>query len=256
MHGLGNDFMVIDASQQTVALPADIIKQLSDRHFGIGFDQLLLVERSENADFKYRIFNADGNEVEQCGNGARCFAQFVREQGLCSKDNISVEVADGVNELQIEANGDVTVTMGRPQIISLHTSININSQQYDATHLSIGNPHLVLFIKKVDTMPINKTGRELQDKHQNTNGINVGFVEIIDRKHIRLRVYERGVGETLACGSGACAAVAAGIMRDMLDRTVTAELKGGSLEITWQGNDASILMTGPAVTVFEGTIKL
>ena len=269
MHGIGNDFVVIDAISQKVALTTAQIRQLGDRHFGVGFDQLLLVEESTRSDaqFRYRIYNADGGEVEQCGNGARCFARFVHETGMTSSRTIPVETARGLIQLMLEDDGQVTVDMGVPDFtpaalpfVAENTAdyydLMVNGDKYAIGAVSIGNPHAVLLVEAVDKAPVTILGPAIESHTRFPNHVNAGFMEIIDRSHIRLRVYERGVGETLACGSGACAAVAVGIHNRLLDNAVEVELTGGNLAIRWSGEGASLMMTGPAETVFQGQIKL
>ncbi len=269
MHGLGNDFVVIDAINQQVTLSTAQIRQIADRHFGVGCDQLLLVEATQSAaaDFRYRIYNADGGEVEQCGNGARCFARFVRDQGMTNKNIIPVETLGGLIELQITDNGDVCVDMGAP--VFAPGNIPFTADQQAVTYLiealgqarsisalSMGNPHAVLIVDDVDSAPVATLGPVLESHPRFPRRVNVGFMQILARNEIRLRVYERGAGETLACGTGACAAVVAGQIQGRLDHEVRVHLPGGELVISWQGNGHSVLMTGPAVTVFEGTLTL
>lgn len=269
MHGLGNDFIVIDAISQSINLDAEQIRYLADRNFGIGCDQLLLVEKpvSENADFKYRIFNADGSEVAQCGNGARCFARFVSEKGLSNKDQICVDTDSGQLILHLDTDGLVTVDMGIPRHapteIPLKTteevsfySISVNSVEQIVGAVSMGNPHAVLDVKDIDSAPVNALGAELESHAFFPQRANIGFMQIVDREHIKLRVFERGAGETLACGSGACAAVVIGIERKLLDNTVIVNLAGGELKITWQGRGQSVFMTGAATAVFDGVIDI
>jgi diaminopimelate epimerase len=269
MHGLGNDFVVIDAINQAVNLDTAQIRQLADRHLGIGCDQLLLVEPASlpDVDFRYRIFNADGGEVEQCGNGARCFARFVREQGLTGKDRIRVETLAGVMELIIEADQQVTVNMGIPEFeparIPFQASqaadsyqLQINDSPVELSVLSMGNPHAVIQVDDIDTAPVNSLGPVLENHPAFPHRVNVGFMEIQNPAAIRLRVYERGAGETLACGSGACAAVVAGRQKGLLDDKVRVNLPGGDLLIHWAGDGSPVMMTGPAELVFEGRIKL
>lgn len=273
MHGLGNDFVIIDAVSQfldveTILTPGRI-RLLADRHFGIGCDQLLLVETAENdrADFRYRIFNADGGEVSQCGNGARCFARFVRAQGLTDKDRIAVETAAGLLTLQIEEGGLVTVDMGsprfRPQDIPFITdlrapsyTLDVDGQDYEFAVLSMGNPHAVMIVDDIMSAPVDTLGPAVERHPSFPERVNVGFMEINDPNRIRLRVFERGTGETLACGSGACAAVVAGRQQGLLDERVLVELPGGSLLIQWSGEGHNVMMTGPAVHVFEGELQL
>lgn len=269
MHGLGNDFMVIDAINQTVALNPQQIRQWADRHFGIGFDQLLVVEPPKTADtlFTYRIFNADGGEVEQCGNGARCFARYVFDKGLTDAREIPVGTASGRIVLHITDSGDVTVDMGHPifnpadiPFIAEHPSTNYtlilnDGSQWQIDALSMGNPHAVLEVEDVDTAPVSQVGPSIEHHPQFPKRVNVGFMQIIDRQHIRLRVFERGTGETLACGTGACAAVVSGIRRNRLDSPCVVDVRGGRLSVAWAGQPTdTVLMTGPAQSVFEGQI--
>ena len=268
MHGLGNDFVVIDAISQSINLTTEQIILISDRHFGVGCDQLLLVEKPVDlrAEFRYRIFNADGGEVEQCGNGARCFAVFVREQGLTTNDVILVETAGGLIKLVVE-NGQVTVDMGVPNFHpgSLPFSVEnqaesynlmVNGVEYAIGVVSMGNPHAVLQVADINTADVESVGAAIESHQLFPKRVNVGFMEIVNRDEIRLRVYERGAAETLACGTGACAAVAVGRMLDRLNERVTVQLHGGSLNIHWQGEGHTLLMTGPATTVFYGKINI
>lgn len=268
MQGLGNDFVVLDGINQMINLDRHQIRKLADRHFGIGCDQLLLVEKAEGeADFRYRIFNADGGEVEQCGNGARCFVRYVHDHGLTRKHQIRVETLGGMISPKLEMNGNVTVEMGKPvfepaQIPfmadkpALTYLLEIQGKQVTISALSMGNPHAVLVVPDVETAPVESDGVMIEAHSRFPNKVNVGFMQVIDRGHIKLRVFERGAGETLACGTGACAAVVAGIRLDLLDRQVTVGARGGELVIHWQGEDEPVWMTGPAVTVFEGEIDL
>ena len=268
MHGLGNDFVVLDGINQKIDLDRQQIRTLADRHFGIGCDQLLLVEEAEGtADFRYRIFNADGGEVEQCGNGARCFVRYVHEHGLTHKNEIRIETLSGVISPKLEVNGDVTVNMGKPQFEpeeipfiaekrELTYSLEIQGRLVTISVVSMGNPHAVLLVQSVDTAPVEVDGALIEVHPRFPKKVNVGFMQIVDRSRIRLRVFERGAGETLACGTGACAAVVVGIRLGLLDRQVTVSTRGGELTINWDGNDAPVWMTGPAVTVFEGEINL
>lgn len=272
MHGLGNDFVVIDAISQTIDLSTEQVQFLADRHFGVGFDQLLLVEKTEmdGIDFKYRIFNSDGGEVEQCGNGARCFARFVRDKGLTDKSNIKVETQNGVIELLIDSNENITVDMGvanflpaslpmvldtLQQLSDAKYSLTINNQVVEFGAVSMGNPHAVLLVEDVDSAAIETLGPILERHSIFPQRVNVGFMQIVDRKNIRLRVYERGVGETKACGTGACAAVAVAQRWNLVDNGVNVQLPGGSLNIqlTETGN---VLLNGDAVFVFDGQISL
>ena len=269
MHGLGNDFVVIDAINQSINLSKDEIRFIADRHFGIGCDQLLLVETSDSAeaDFRYRIFNADGGEVEQCGNGARCFARFVQDEGLTNKSTIPVITSTGLIVLKVEADNQVTVDMGLPilepenipfiaeQQASTY-EIDIEGQRVKLSAVSMGNPHAVLLVDDIDSAPVEKLGKLIQADRHFPNSVNVGFMQIIDAEHIKLRVYERGVGETQACGTGACAAVVAGRVQGLLNDTVDANLLGGSLSIHWAGGQNPVMMTGPTASVFKGIITL
>jgi diaminopimelate epimerase len=269
MHGLGNDFVVIDAINQAVALTTERIQQLSDRHFGIGFDQLLLVEKpiNANADFKYRIFNADGGEVAQCGNGARCFARFVRDKKLSDKDEICVDTDSGQLLLRFDQDNLITVNMGIPRHapaeIPLQTeqesrfyTVRVNDSEKAFGAVSMGNPHAIIQVTDVKTAPVAELGNALESHDFFPERVNVGFMQVVDRQHIKLRVFERGAAETLACGSGACAAVVVGIEHNLLDHKVCVELPGGALTITWPGRGAPVLMTGPAISVFEGQLSL
>lgn len=269
MHGLGNDFVVIDAINQQVDLTSEQIRFLADRHFGIGCDQLLLVEKpvKENADFKYRIFNADGGEVAQCGNGARCFARFVSDKKLCTKDEITVDTDAGQLVLCLNRDGLVTVNMGvpkhAPEQIPLSMTeektlyqAEIDGEFIDFAAVSMGNPHAVIRVEDVKIAPLNTIGAKLERHQLFPQRVNVGFMQIVDRQRINLRVYERGAAETLACGSGACAAVVAGVEQNLLDNTVNVSLPGGDLRIEWAGRGQPVMMSGPAVSVFEGQIQL
>lgn len=269
MHGLGNDFMVVDAISQPFRLRPEMIRELADRNFGIGFDQLLVVEPPglPDVDFRYRIFNADGSEVEQCGNGARCFARFVRDQRLTNKKVIRVQTAGGVIELRVGKDGMVMVNMGVPELNppaipfaadrrkEVYT-VDVDGQTVELSAVSMGNPHGVLVVDNVDTAPVETLGPLLERHPRFPARANIGFLQILDRGHARLRVFERGSGETLACGSGACAAVVAGNLRGLLDNRVEVELRGGTLVIEWQGEGAPVMMEGPATTVFEGQLRL
>lgn len=268
MQGLGNDFVMIDGVSQSVTLEPDCIRRLADRHFGIGCDQVLLVEPSDqaDADFRYRIFNADGDEVEQCGNGARCFARFVRDQGLIERDDLRVITAAGLLHLQIQPDGRVTVDMGKPRLepaeVPFHATaraplytIAADGAELEIGAVSMGNPHAVLPVEDVDRAPVAHLGPLLERHGRFPRRANIGFMQIVAPDHIRLRVYERGVGETLACGTGACAAVVAGRLWGQLWPNVRVELPGGVLDIHWAGEGESVTMTGPAVKVFEGWIE-
>ena len=269
MHGLGNDFMVIDAINQSVSLSPEQIRKLADRRFGVGFDQLLLVEKPEGteAEFLYRIFNADGSEVEQCGNGARCFARFVIDKGLTQSKEIPVETNSGLIRLKVLANDQVEVNMGAPVFSPSALPFNATEQAIEYPLLaagqslmigavSMGNPHAVLKVEDVKTADVENLGPAIESHERFPKRVNAGFMQVVDRQHINLRVYERGAGETLACGTGACAAVVSGIQRGWLDDEVEVSLAGGKLIISWQGDNNPVMMTGPATTVFEGQIKL
>ncbi len=269
MHGLGNDFVVIDAINQPLNLTAAQVQALADRRFGIGCDQLLLVERPQTSavDFRYRIFNADGSEVQQCGNGARCFARFVRDKGLTDKDAIVVETASGIITLYLEENGLVRVNMGVPNFNpdSLPFLAEVQSPVYELEvdgytqpigAVSMGNPHAVLQVADIDSAPVATLGPLLENHPRFPERVNVGFMQVVDRERIRLRVFERGAAETLACGTGACAAVAVGHHWGLLTDSVTVSLPGGELQIRWPGAGHELWMIGPAVTVFEGKITL
>jgi len=271
MHGLGNDFVIIDAIHQPVDLSPDQVRLLAHRRFGVGCDQVLLVERPSDpaaADFRYRIFNADGNEVEQCGNGARCFAVFVRERGLTAKDHIPVETAAGLIHLQVQPDGQVTVDMGPPRLKpwqipfeaeSAMTSypLEVEGEIYEIGAVSMGNPHAVLRVDNVQTAPVARLGPLIEAHPRFPRHVNVGFMQVVSPGEIRLRVYERGVGETLACGTGACAAVVSGRIQGLLDEAVAVDLPGGRLVINWAGQEeAPVMMTGPATQVFTGSIDI
>jgi len=269
MHGLGNDFIVIDAVSHPVTLTSDQIRFLSDRHFGVGCDQVLVIEpaRDDTMDFFYRIFNADGSEVEQCGNGARCFVRYVHERGLTSKKEISIGTISGNIRPRIEADGQISVDMGTPRFNpkdvpfiadeeSISYLLDVDGKKFDIGVVSVGNPHVVLQVDDVAHAPVTELGSLIERHARFPRRVNVGFMEIVDRGHIRLRVYERGAGETLACGSGACAAMVVGYRQGMLDDKVSVELPGGSLLVRWPGGQEPVWMTGPATHVFEGKIEL
>jgi diaminopimelate epimerase len=268
MQGLGNDFVVLDGIHQSIHLDQQQLRFLADRHFGIGCDQILLVEKAEgDADFRYRIFNADGGEVEQCGNGARCFVRYVHDHGLTQKSEIRIETLSGVISPKLEISGNVTVNMGQPvfepaqiPFIAEHIApayqLEIAGQPVTISALSMGNPHAVRVVPDVDRAPVETEGALLEQHPRFPKKVNAGFMQVVDRTHIKLRVFERGAGETLACGTGACAAVVAGINLGLLDPQVTVSTRGGSLTIRWEGKNEPVWMTGPAVTVFEGEINL
>ena len=269
MHGLGNDFVVLDGVRQQIALSPEQLRYLGDRHFGVGCDQILLVEKAgrPEIDFRYRIFNSDGGEVEQCGNGARCFVRFVHDQGLTDKNEIRVETMRGEIAPRLEADGNVTVDMGVPVFAperipfvsargDLIQPIEVGGEEVLITAVSMGNPHAVQVVANVDAAPVAEQGPLIEAHPRFPQRVNVGFMQIVGRQAIRLRVFERGAGETLACGTGACAAVVAGIARGLLDSPVRVATRGGELTIAWEGDGAPVLMTGPAITVFTGEIEL
>ena len=269
MHGLGNDFVVVDGVTQKVFFNAETLKRLGDRHFGIGFDQLLLVEPpyDPDLDFHYRIFNADGSEVQQCGNGARCFARFVRLKGLTNKDRIAVSTVSGRIVLQLEDNDQVTVNMGVPEFEPAKIPfralkaeklylLRVAEQTVMCGVVSMGNPHCVIEVPSVKDAPVETLGPKLESFDRFPERINVGFMEVVSASEINLRVYERGAGESLACGTGACAAVVVGIQQEKLKGRVKVNLPGGSLYISWNGPGSPVYMTGPAEHVFDGQIEL
>ncbi|MBL0142829.1 MAG: diaminopimelate epimerase [Betaproteobacteria bacterium] len=276
MHGQGNDFVVIDGVRRPIALTAAQVRAIADRHFGIGCDQLLMVERASDPanDFRYRIWNADGGEVEQCGNGARCFARFVRDEGLTTKDELRVETARGVIRPRIEPSGQVTVDMGPPRFAPAQIpftaaaerptyELEVGGATVEVSVLSMGNPHAVQVVADIDSAPVASQGPLIENHAAFAQRVNAGYLQVLSRNHIRLRVWERGVGETLACGTGACAAVVAGIRRGLLDPQVRVTTRGGDLTIGWAGQGADVtphfapvMMTGDAVRVFAGEIEL
>lgn len=269
MHGAGNDFVVIDGVRQDIFLNPEQLRLLADRHFGIGCDQILIVKRSKNkeADFRYLIFNADGGEVEQCGNGARCFVRFVHDHKLSGKREIVVETKGGLISPRLEDDGRVTVNMGAPifetsripfesSSQALIQPLEINGEVVQITALSMGNPHAVQIVQDIDQAPVTTMGPLIENHPRFPKRVNAGFMQVLDRGHIKLRVYERGSGETLSCGTGACAAVVCGIQRGLLDNVVQVATHGGLLSISWEGGGSPVIMTGPAITVFEGEINL
>jgi diaminopimelate epimerase len=277
MQGAGNDFVVIDATREPLALTTDQYRSLGDRRFGVGADQILVVERSETAgvDFRYRIFNNSGDEVEHCGNGARCLARFVHNKGLSEKTTLCVETVNNLLELRLQADGRVTVDMNRPVFGLAQVPFDVNGSKarpmgdfelwpldllgghrLEVAVLSMGNPHAVQIVADVDAAPVATVGPQVERHASFPRKVNAGFMQVLRRNEIRLRVYERDAGETLACGTGACAAVVAGIRLSLLDRHVEVQTRGGRLAVEWAGGDASVLMTGPAETVFEGSIDL
>ena len=269
MHGIGNDFVVIDAVRQHINLTTDAIRQIADRNQGIGCDQVLLIEppSDKNIDFNYRIFNCDGTEVEQCGNGARCMGRYIADQQLSGKKSVLLKTKNRVMEVTTKNKDLVTANMGAPIFTPSDIPFNSDQQQQlypmeagphsvDIAVLSVGNPHAVIQVENIDTAEVDNIGTLIQAHKLFPESVNVGFMQIMDRQTIKLRVYERGVGETQACGSGACAAAVAAIQQNLVDSQVNLELLGGSLSIEWHGDDEPIMMTGPAETVFHGKIKL
>nr|WP_314623693.1 diaminopimelate epimerase [uncultured Noviherbaspirillum sp.] len=276
MHGAGNDFVVIDAIHQQVDFTPAQWQRLADRRFGVGADQMLVVEKAQSpgVDFRYRIYNSDGGEVEQCGNGARAFVRYVSEKGLSAKRAIRVETLSGVIEPRMEDDGGITVDMGAPVLEPARVPFDASGlqgrQQHDDTlwpldvngrtvmvsAVSMGNPHAVQVVDDVDAAPVLQDGPAIEHHPRFPKRVNAGFMQVVDRHSVRLRVFERGAGETLACGTGACAAVVAGIRRGLLASPVRVETRGGELSIAWAGGSAPVLLTGPAVTVFDGEIEL
>jgi diaminopimelate epimerase len=257
MQGAGNDFVVLDCTKEPFELSSSQLKRIADRHFGVGCDQILVVERAQDpaADFRYRIFNADGGEVEQCGNGARCFVKFVHGRGLTAKSEIRVETLGGTIRPRLEADGEVSVDMGTPSRPAIER-LNLQGRQVEVSILSIGNPHAVQLVPDVASAPVTTQGPLIETHPRFPNRVNAGYLQVLERHRIALRVWERGAGETLACGSGACAATVAGISRGLLDSPVQVETRGGTLTVAWAGGENAVFMKGPAVTVFEGTIEL
>ena len=269
MQGVGNDFVVLDAVSHPVALDAPTVRRLADRHFGVGCDQVLLIEppRTPGTDFTYRIFNADGEEVQHCGNGARCFLRYVLDKGLTTKREIRVQTLAGIIVPRLEADGQVTVDMGRPIFDPARIpfvaseqadtyTLDVDGQCVTISALSMGNPHAVQVVADVDTAPVETQGPRLERHERFPERVNAGYMQVLDPHRIRLRVFERGAGETLACGTGACAAVVAGIQRALLRSPVQVLTRGGALRIAWDGVGRPVFMTGPAETVFEGEIEL
>ena len=276
MHGAGNDFVVLDGIHQQLDLTTGQWRALASRHFGVGADQMLVVEKPtrDDADFRYRIFNADGSEVEHCGNGARCFVRFVTDKGMTDKRSVRVEVMNGIITLTLQDDGQVTVDMGAPELEPARVpfraeglptrtqgedtlyGLEVNGRTAWISAVSMGNPHAVQVVDHVEDFPVLQDGPIVENHPTFPNRVNAGFLEVVDRHTVRLRVYERGAGETLACGTGACAAVVAGIRRGLLDSPVKVHTHGGDLSIAWDGGSAPVRMTGPATTVFEGTIDL
>ncbi|MGI4843054.1 MAG: diaminopimelate epimerase [Janthinobacterium lividum] len=276
MHGAGNDFIVVDAIHQDVNLSTEQWRRLADRRFGIGADQILVVERpvSAGVDFRYRIFNSDGGEVEQCGNGARAFARFVSDKGLSGEKSIRVETMKGIIAPRLEEDGSVTVDMGAPRLDPAEVPFDaagldgraegeditwplpVGSETVFVSVVSMGNPHAVQVVDNVDSAPVETMGPAIETHARFPRKVNVGFMQVVDRRHVRLRVFERGAGETLACGTGACAAVVAGIRRGLLDSPVRVSARGGELSIAWAGAGQPVYLSGPAVTVFEGEVEI
>ena len=276
MHGAGNDFVVLDGIHQQLDLTTGQWRALASRHFGVGADQMLVVEKptSDDVDFRYRIFNADGSEVEHCGNGARCFVRFVTDKGMTDKRSVRVEVMNGIITLTLQDDGQVTVDMGAPELEPARVpfraeglptraqgedtlyGLEVNGRTAWISAVSMGNPHAVQVVDHVEDFPVLQDGPIVENHPTFPNRVNAGFLEVVDRHTARLRVYERGAGETLACGTGACAAVVAGIRRGLLDSPVKVHTHGGDLSIAWDGAATPVRMTGPATTVFEGTIDL
>ena len=269
MHGAGNDFVMLDGVRQTINLAPEQLRILADRHFGVGCDQILLVENSQNpaADFRYRIFNADGGEVEQCGNGARCFVRFVHDQKLTKKREIIVETKCGLITPRLDEDGRITVDMGAPVFEASRIPfvggsgatidhLEVADEIVEISAVSMGNPHAVQVVADVEHAPVTTQGVLIERHSRFPQRVNVGYMQILDRSHIKLRVYERGAGETLSCGTGACAAVVAGIRRGLLENQVQVATRGGVLNIAWAGEGAAVMLSGPAVTVFEGEINI
>jgi len=259
MHGAGNDFAVLDFTQQNFSLTERQLKKIADRHLGVGCDQILVVEKPRQAgvDFRYRIFNADGGEVEQCGNGARCFVKFVRDRKLTDKREIRVETLGGTIAPRLEADGEVSVDMGPPAVeLPLLQTIQVEKKPVEMTILSMGNPHAVQLVPDVEAAPVRTQGPLIELHPRFPNRVNAGYMQVLDRGRIALRVWERGAGETLSCGTGACAAVVSGMARKLLDSPVRVATRGGALTISWAGGDNAVWMKGPAETVYDGTIDL
>lgn len=268
MQGAGNDFIVVNALEHAIDLEREERRRLADRRHGIGFDQMLVIEPArDDEDFRYRIFNADGGEVEQCGNGVRCVARYIHEQGLSDKNTLRLGSLGGVIETELHPDGQVRVNMGEPRFApadvpllaeteAVTYAIELEGQTLEVGALSMGNPHAVLMVSDLDATPVGDLGEMLETHERFPNRANIGFMQRIDSTHVRLRVFERGVGETLACGTGACAAAVWGMLADQLDDTVEVQLPGGTLVVSWQGRGTPVYMTGPAETVFQGTIEL
>jgi diaminopimelate epimerase len=259
MHGAGNDFVVLDFTNRPFNLSSQSLKTLANRHLGVGCDQILVVEkpRGNGVDFRYRIFNADGGEVEQCGNGARCFVKYVRDRGLTDKREIRVETLGGTIAPRLEADGEVSVDMGPPQLEKpLLQVIDLGKEKIEAAILSMGNPHAVQLVADVEAAPVTTQGPLIELHPRFPDRVNAGYMQVLDRGRIALRVWERGAGETLSCGTGACAAAVSGIARKLLDSPVRVQTRGGALTISWAGGDNAVWLKGPAETVYDGTIDL
>ena len=259
MEGAGNDFVVFDATREPLRLSADQRRRIADRHFGVGCDQILVVERpaAADADFRYRIFNSDGGEVEQCGNGARCFVKFVHERGLTRKREIRVETLGGAIVPRLEDDGEVSVNMGPPALAKRFVeTLDVGGEPIEFAILSIGNPHAVQLVADTERAPVERQGPLIERHARFPDRVNAGFMQVVDRHAIRLRVYERGAGETLACGTGACAAAVSGIVRGLLDSPVAVRARGGTLTVSWAGGDNPVWMKGPATKVYEGVVEV
>ena len=269
MHGLGNDFVVIDCVRQAVNMSRELVQRIADRNLGIGCDQVLIIEppSTKNIDFNYRIFNSDGSEVEQCGNGARCMGRYIFDQQLSGKKSLRLQTKNRVMEIQPKGRHLIQVNMGSPQLDpsavpfqaeqqQVLYDIEVSGEVHQLSAISMGNPHAVIQVAEIESAPVGKLGAVFQQHSRFPESVNVGFMAINDRQHIQLRVFERGVGETRACGSGACAAAVAAIQQGLVDHSVAVALPGGELSIEWQGDSNPVFMTGPAVTVFHGKIKL
>jgi len=269
MHGAGNDFVVLDGTRHPIKLTPEQLRLMADRHFGVGCDQILLVEKPESkeADFRYRIFNSDGGEVEQCGNGARCFMRFVHDHKLTKKREITVETLSGLISPRLEQDGRITVNMGAPifdpALIpfsggtgAISEPLNVEGTILKISALSMGNPHAVQVVESIEDAPVKILGALIEEHPRFPNHVNAGFMQVIDAHNLRLRVYERGVGETLSCGTGACAAAVSGIRLNLLESPVNIATHGGALSISWEGSDTDVQMTGPAITVFSGEITI
>ena len=259
MEGAGNDFVVLDCSGNSFSLNAFQLKRIAERHFGIGCDQILVVEKPSQpgVDFRYRIFNADGGEVEQCGNGARCFVKFVHARGLTAKRELRVETLGGVIVPRLEDDGEVSVNMGPPTIgLPLLETITLKDATIEIAVISMGNPHAVQLVADIERAPVTTQGPAIESHARFPNRVNAGYMQVRDRHRVALRVWERGAGETLACGTGACAAAVAGILRGLLASPVAVQARGGTLTVSWAGGDNAVWMKGPARSVFEGEIEL